>query len=187
MGLDMYLNSSRKLDEADKNAIDYLDSLNIPDEDFHEGYGFYLTSWDEDENAIRTKLTELLPNEGGEIQRINREDGQWTIGVEVGYWRKANQIHNWFVANVQNGEDECRPHTVTTDHLNRLLQDVTDVLKDKSTAADLLPTTSGFFFGGTEYDNWYFEDLQFTKELLTKLVEDATFLETHQIQYCSSW
>jgi len=30
------------------------------------------------------------------------------IVEEVGYWRKANQIHNWFVENVQNGIDECQ-------------------------------------------------------------------------------
>ena len=29
------------------------------------------------------------------------------IVEEAGYWRKANQIHNWFVQNVQNGNDDC--------------------------------------------------------------------------------
>ena len=32
------------------------------------------------------------------------EDGDFE---DVGYWRKANQIHNWFVHNVQGGEDDC--------------------------------------------------------------------------------
>ena len=28
----------------------------------------------------------------------------------VGYWRKANHIHKWFVDNVQNGEDDCKEY-----------------------------------------------------------------------------
>jgi len=32
---------------------------------------------------------------------------------EVGYWRKANHIHKWFVDNVQNGVDECLTYQVS--------------------------------------------------------------------------
>ncbi len=31
---------------------------------------------------------------------------------EVGYWRKANQIHRWFVSNVQGGKDDCGEYAV---------------------------------------------------------------------------
>ena len=30
------------------------------------------------------------------------------IDEEVGYWRKANAIHKWFVDNVQDGNDDCK-------------------------------------------------------------------------------
>lgn len=40
---------------------------------------------------------------------------------DVGYWRKANQIHKWFVDNVQNGEDDCGVYPVTFDQLTALL------------------------------------------------------------------
>lgn len=33
------------------------------------------------------------------------------IYVKVGYWRKANAVHKWFVENVQDGVDECDPIT----------------------------------------------------------------------------
>lgn len=36
------------------------------------------------------------------------------------------------------------------------------VLEDPSVAEELLPTQSGFFFGGTEYDEWYWNDLEMT-------------------------
>ncbi len=37
--------------------------------------------------------------------------------IEVGYWRKANQIHNWFVKNVQGGVDDCGYYGVTKEKL----------------------------------------------------------------------
>ena len=32
----------------------------------------------------------------------------------------------------------------------------------------LLPTTSGFFFGSQEYDNWYLDDIQLTIDIIDK-------------------
>ena len=37
-----------------------------------------------------------------------------SIMQDVGYWRKANQIHNWFVNNVQNEIDDCCFHDEVT-------------------------------------------------------------------------
>lgn len=47
----------------------------------------------------------------------------------VGYWRKANAIHNWFVNNVQNGKDDCGTYPVHRNRLEELLQLCTKVLK----------------------------------------------------------
>ena len=30
------------------------------------------------------------------------------VRCRAAYWRKANQIHGWFVKNVQDDEDDCR-------------------------------------------------------------------------------
>lgn len=49
---------------------------------------------------------------------------------EVGSWRKANQIHGWFVDNVQNGEDDCREYDVTCEHLRALSRTVDQVLSN---------------------------------------------------------
>lgn len=46
------------------------------------------------------------------------------------------------------------------------------MLADPSKAQELLPTNEGFFFGGTDYDQWYWWDLQFTVEKLGKLLEN---------------
>src|SRR5437773_719696 len=82
---------------------------------------------------------------------------------DIGYWRKANAIHRWFVENVQDGEDKCQEALVSPGQLEQLLNLVNQVLQDHSKAAELLPTQDGFFFGSTDYDEWYFKDLEDTK------------------------
>jgi len=42
------------------------------------------------------------------------------ITFPVGYWRKANQIHNWFVQNIQNGNDNCGNYYVSRENLETL-------------------------------------------------------------------
>jgi len=110
------------------------------------------------------------------------------ITEEVGYWRKANAIHRWFVDNVQEGNDDCKAYYVDTDQLKTLLKLVNRVLKDHSLADELLPTQGGFFFGEIQYDEWYFERLQDTKKMLTELVARVSKEDfTGEIYYQSSW
>lgn len=51
------------------------------------------------------------------------------IEEEVAYWRKANQIHKWFVNNVQDGEDDCKPYYVSAENLKTLLALCKEVIK----------------------------------------------------------
>jgi hypothetical protein len=104
---------------------------------------------------------------------------------EVGYWRKANAIHQWFVNNCQDGVDDCREAYVTQDQLTELRDLCRRVLNKEETPEDALPTQSGFFFGGTAYDEYYWEDVRQTEALLTALLaEDNTHGDFY---YHSSW
>jgi hypothetical protein len=47
---------------------------------------------------------------------------------EVGYWRKANAIHQWFVDNVQDGDDDCKEYYVSREQMQELLDIVNKVL-----------------------------------------------------------
>lgn len=106
--------------------------------------------------------------------------------VELIYWRKANQVLNWFDRNCANNSlENCVPVSVTTYDLMNLLIDVNTVLDDNSKAEELLPTTSGFFFGGTEYDEWYFDDLKYTKEKLEEVLCDIT--EDDELEFYAWW
>jgi hypothetical protein len=52
------------------------------------------------------------------------------ITEDVGYWRKANQIHKWFVDNVQDGKDNCGEYDVTLEQCKKLLS-ICHEVKDK--------------------------------------------------------
>ena len=90
---------------------------------------------------------------------------------EVAYWRKANAIHKWFVENVQGGVDDCGAYPVQKADLKKLLSLVNKSLRSKKLAPKLLPTQSGFFFGSTEYGEWFFQDLNDTKKKLTEILK----------------
>jgi hypothetical protein len=106
------------------------------------------------------------------------------IVEEAGYWRKANQIHNWFVENVQNGKDECQESYVSREQLEELLWVCRIVKIDKEKAEQLLPTQSGFFFGGTEYDEYYYQDIDSTIEILEEALSDES---ADDFAYRASW
>lgn len=105
----------------------------------------------------------------------------------VGYWRKANAIHNWFVNNVQDGVDDCAFHDeVTKENLEELRDICHEVLCDPDMAEALLPTQGGFFFGSTVYDEWYIDDLKKTIDIIDKVLETTDF-DTQMLYYVSSW
>lgn len=61
-------------------------------------------------------------NEFGASNRVD-------ISLGVGYWRKANHIHNWFVENIQDGNDNCDDYYVTMEDLGKLYDTCMDILK----------------------------------------------------------
>lgn len=146
----------------------------------------YLSSWNETDAELKTKVSALV--EGMATEWEVKE-----VVYEVAYWRKANQIHNWFVQNVQDGEDDCRDYYVAEYKIIELYDAVCQVLEDHSKAEELLPPQSGFFFGGTEIDEYYFQDLEYTKEvfgpIVEKLKDDELKKELYKYDfyYRSSW
>lgn len=103
------------------------------------------------------------------------------------YWRKANQIHGWFVRNVQDGEDDCNPYDVARSDLLALLDACRQVLLDHKKAPELLPPAEGFFFGTYDYDDSYFLDVQDTAVALHRILEAVPEDSTWYFEYQSSW
>lgn len=133
-----------------------------------------------------------------------------SIRIELMYWRKANQIHHFFqtyCADKDYDKSEFDvPTTVLEDlseRCNRILEKMTwelngdgginidykshsAKLETLKLAGELLPTSSGFFYGSTEYDEWYYKDIIDTKKMLDKLMKEAVW-KWDEYYYDSSW
>lgn len=84
---------------------------------------------------------------------------------EVAYFRKVNFLLPFF----EYGEN-CSRLEIDDYKIDELLVNCKQVLEDHSLAETLLPTQSGFFFGDTEYNDCYFDDV---KEVYCKFSEIA--------------
>ena len=214
MGLDSYLYRMPRYKNTtakEVNAIEgYLDWLKAKKEG-NEYADCTLKEWcGVDENELPSKdVIELYKS---------FYYGYGHIMEKVGYWRKANQIHNFFVKNVQDGEDDCSYHNECT---KEILEDLLDkcykvltgsimmigqvkngqqyvdgewvdcmepgkVIINPEVAEELLPSRGGFFFGSTEYDEYYMQDIEDTIEIIKNVLATTDF-ETQMLAYCSSW
>lgn len=106
----------------------------------------------------------------------------------MGSWRKFNALHNWFVENVQEGDDNCAEYIVPIEMLKELRTILTDVKKNRGNdkiAEELFPTADGFFFGGTDYDEYYYDNIDYTLEILEEIAKDEEVWRDYT--YRSSW
>lgn len=111
-------------------------------------------------------------------------DKSYCVMTEEIYWRKSNQIHNWFVNHCQNGVDNCAMYYVSTNDLKELMEICKNVLENHSLAKLFLPTRSGFFFGSVDYDEYYYYDLEFTVKNIERLLNEDKY---EYYKYTSSW
>jgi hypothetical protein len=129
---------------------------------------------------------------GGEpFSPIKKERVSYVV-EEVAYWRKFNALHNWFVNKCADGVDECQPIYVSEEMMKELLETLHKVKEvydsnppDKEEQLDdIFPTSSGFFFGGTEYDEYYIQEVNETIELIENLLEEEG---GDDYEYQASW
>lgn len=162
MGLDMYLSASK-----------------------------YAGGWEhskEESKELFNKLADTL----GVKDVICESSPAITVDFTVMYWRKANQIHNWFVNTVQDGEDNCARYYVSRENLKQLVELCKQVLnyQDRGDADKMaqsaLPPSAGFFFGSTSVDDWYWEDVKKTATELQQILDNPK-LNGYEFYYQSSW
>lgn len=162
MGLDMYLQKRTYIGNQYKKE-EQMVTINVP----------------ENQEDVLFKVGSI------QTKRVS------TIIEDVVYWRKANQVHKWFVDNVQDGVDDCGDYYVSRELLEQLIEECIEDLdyinsiegKDIDEEKLNLPCQAGFFFGGTDYDEHYLQDLEETVEELTKIVKE----EGGEFYYTSSW
>lgn len=137
--------------------------------------------WRPEEN--RKDYRELL-KKSGIAKYVKTDLPSVQLEVSIGYWRKANAVHQWFVDNCQNGEDDCRYAYVDREKLKELKALCQKVLLQPAMADEELPTQQGFFFGSYEYDEWYFEDMKKTVSIIDNCLDMP---DDWEFYYHSSW
>ncbi|HEX9085924.1 MAG TPA: hypothetical protein VF867_00170 [Arthrobacter sp.] len=97
---------------------------------------------------------------------------------ELWVGRKENHIHCYFEGEVGDVEN-CAYLRVEREHIERLVDRLAKVHADHELAGALLPTQAGFFFGSTDFDEWYFKDVEAELKEFTEILEHWDPYEIH--------
>ena len=83
------------------------------------------------------------------------------------YFRKVNFIYKYFQYKLE--DEQC---FIEKEDLLDIIERCEKVLADDTQAEELLPTQCGFFFGSTDYDDYYFDNVADCKKQMEHLLED---------------
>ncbi|MGR8808934.1 hypothetical protein [Leuconostoc citreum] len=100
-------------------------------------------------------------------------------------WRKANQIRQWFVSHFDQDADAQVRISLNEGTIKALIAEIKIVLQKPDVAPHLMPTSDGFFFGSTDYDDDYFEELKDTLQYLENNFEYDP--DNEQLFYTEWW
>jgi hypothetical protein len=165
MGLDMYLRATEYLSRYDYTENSGMGSSGGLERNENEVFASLVAQFGVSEQIDQTGFSGL------------------DISFPMGYWRKANQIHKWFVDVIGNSIDECQTMFVSRANLEELKDLCKQVLANRSLADELLPTGAGFFFGSESYDEYYFRDLKYTVEVIDRCLAS----KFDYFEYQASW
>lgn len=171
MGLDIYFfrikregyeEFKEKYDKADKAFSAYFNKL-------YKHYGALVDDVaTEKEKAKLNELRNSIPNKG-------------EFEEDAGYFRKVNFLIPFF-----DYEEDCSEQDISVAQLKELVRRCKIVLEERNeeTSKEELPTTSGFFFGSTDYGEDYYDDVAEVKEWAEELIA-TTNEDTHRlVMYC---
>ena len=146
------------------------------------GLDMYLYAYDE---KVEQALKKALDPDTSDDETEGLMDLVFDNTTEVAYWRKANAIHDFFC---REGKEVYVAvlYVISREVLEKLLEKCFQVLvlKDEEFSKETLPTRSGFFFGSTEYGEFYYENIRYTTSQIAKALanyDDEEFL------YYASW
>jgi len=112
-----------------------------------------------------------------ELEKEEKKIGDYSDMLEeLAYFRKYNHLVAWVNKNVQKVKN-CSYITLTREQLQQLLEDAKKALQaykegnfDK--IKKLMPNASGFFFGDTEYNDYYKRKLEDTIEQIKRILNN---------------
>lgn len=193
MGLDIYFEkhsrtadnsayekAEQNLDAVDKQIDELLEAHPDLSDDVYKVVRLLME--DKDTEGYSKELVNLAKD----IVPLQKEYNEYSKQVEelnprkeVAYFRKVNFLIEYF----EYGEN-CSYKEITKEQVIELLERCNQVLDDNSLASELLPTTSGFFFGNTNYDEYYIDKVQNVKETFERLLEETNWDDEIIEMYC---
>lgn len=170
----------------------------------------YVKNWDHMKPEERHTVTVTGPA----ANQINLSKVS-NIEEELMYWRKANMIHAFFMKDedADNCQDVYVSSKMLQDLHSRCARIIAEcpledgiinngkslvngewvhntepgkVLTNVKLAEELLPTQSGFFFGSTDFDEYYMQDITETHAMLEELFKNPNWTRA-DYYYSSSW
>lgn len=140
------------------------------------GLDMYLYTYPEEQEENYKKIFELSNEESNKL---------WDETYEIGYWRKCNFLHKFLCTNGQLIENEIL-YIIPRATLYDFLEKAVKVVKKHSTkfSQNTLPTCAGFFYGSTEYDDYYYE---WVLEEISKVAEILKNYDDEKFLYYASW
>lgn len=106
------------------------------------------------------------------IENCAEGDGNRTeMYVEEGKLKKLYEICKKIKAEVIMGEDDIKNGYTFKDGKRVPILEKGMTIVNPEISKELLPTQSGFFFGSTDYDQWYMNDIDLTIEILKPLID----------------
>ena len=106
---------------------------------------------------------------------------------ELAYFRKVNFlipfIEDYYDINLEN----CKDVEIDKECIEELLIRCNEVLADNSLAEKLLPTEAGFFFGDTDYNEFYFNDVKQVRDKCVDLANEFDSLKNNEYIVFNIW
>lgn len=107
--------------------------------------------------------------------------------TNIGYFRKVNFLVKFFEERGFDVENQT-PLEISKEQAEELLERCEEVLKDNSKGPELLPTMSGFFFGNTDYNSYYYKDVKSVRDYIKEtLLPEFDTLKDDESIYFETW
>jgi hypothetical protein len=90
-----------------------------------------------------------------------------------------SEIEKDFFGFVEKNTDIC-----LDDYRGKSYYIELDEFTKQNLLGNILPTTSGFFFGSTEYDEWYFKDVEDVRDKFSKLLDEIDWSNETLYMHC---
>lgn len=179
--------------------------------DMHLYKKTYVQNWEHQTPEQRHTISVKL---GDNVREDIKPDRIAYIVEQVAVWRKFNALHNWIVDNCAKGIDECQEIYIGQNDMQNLLNTLKeaknvldrasmkketikigmnndgdifsdiDVYDCEDDIKDILPPVSGFFFGSTQIDEYYKNDVERTIEIIDNLLREDAAADFY---YQASW